>query len=173
MTAVAAPLATALIAMWSLAIAVMDLRHRRIPNALSLGSWLVGVVHLLVWQHSPLGESASSAWLAAGFALLVTLPGYVTRQLGAGDVKFLVGIGLLTSWPLTLICFAAGALLGAATAVVSRNRFNMVVCLPAALRQPGSRLMNWATQDTPKRHVPFGTCLAIGLFIGLGWQARA
>jgi prepilin peptidase CpaA len=173
MAIVSIPLATALIALWSVAIAVSDWRYRRIPNLLSLGSWLIGVVHLLTWQRSPLGEPAPDAWLAAGFALLVTLPGYVTRQLGAGDVKFLAGIGLLTSWPLTLISFAVGALLGAATALVSRNRLVLAMCLPPVLRQPGSRMMNWAVRDTPKRHVPFGTCLAVGLISGLVWQARS
>lgn len=163
-------LATALVAGWALLVALQDLRHRRIPNALSLGSWLVGVAHLVAWQQSPMGAPASSAWAAAAFALLVTLPGYVVRQLGAGDVKFLVGIGLLTSWPLTLICFAIGALLGALVAVVGRNRFNVVMSLPARWREPGSALMNWATEPAPARHVPFGTCLAVGLACGLFWS---
>lgn len=172
MSAVTPILATGLIVVWSLVIAVGDLRHRRIPNVLSLGAWVIGAGHLLIWRHSLLGETASSAWMAAGFALLVTLPGYALRQLGAGDVKFLVGIGLLTSWPLTLICFATGALLGATWALVSRHRIGLVMSFPSAIRRPGSRIMNWATQETSERHVPFGTCLSIGLlaalFSGLG-----
>jgi prepilin peptidase CpaA len=172
MDTVGLSLATTLLALWSVAVAVTDLRYRRIPNVLSLGSWLVGGLHLLFWGGSLLGAPASSALLAAGLALLATLPGYATRQLGAGDVKFLVGIGLLTSWPLTLICFATGALLGAAMVMVSRNKLALIMSLPLAWRQPGSSLMNWACQAAPKRHLPFGTCLAVGLCAALWWRTQ-
>ena len=163
--------AAGVLTVWACAVAWMDLRHRRIPNVLSLGAWVVGVLPLLIVGHSPLGASASSSWLAAGLALLVTLPGYLLRQLGAGDVKFLVALGLLTSWPLTLNSFAIGALLGAAVGLAGRNRLMLLSSLPAAWQTPGSRLARWAASapQTPqkKRHLPFGACLTAGLLLGL------
>lgn len=128
----------------------------------------MGVAHLALLGHSPLGASASSSWLAAGLALLVTLPGYLLRQLGAGDVKFLVALGLLSSWPLTLNSFAIGAILGAAVGLVGQNRAMLVSTLPASWQAPGSRLARWgASPLPPKRHLPFGACLTAGLLAGL------
>ncbi len=162
--------ATAL-AVWSCAVAWMDLRHRRIPNVLSLGGWALGGLHLLMTGHSVLGATASSAWWAAGLALFVTLPGYLMRQLGAGDVKFLVALGLLTSWPLTLNSFAIGALLGAAVGLAGRNRLMLLSALPAAWQTPGSWLARWGACSQPAnnhtRHLPFGACLTAGLLVGL------
>lgn len=152
---------------WACAVAWMDLRHRRIPNVLSLGGWVLGVSHLLIVGHSPLGASASSSWLAAGLALLVTLPGYLLRQLGAGDVKFLVALGLLSSWPLTLNSFAIGALLGAVMGWVGHNRPMLLSALPIAWQAPGSWLARWGASRPAKRHIPFGACLTAGLLLGL------
>lgn len=159
--------ALALLVAWACAVAWMDFRHRRIPNSLSLGAWVFGVLHLVILGKSFLGASPTSSLLAAGFAVLVTLPGYLMRQLGAGDVKFLVALGLLSSWPLTLNCFAIGALLGAATALAGSHRLALLMWLPHALRRPGSRIEQWGLAAPPKRHVPFGTCLTLGLLLAL------
>lgn len=160
--------AAGVLVVWACAVAWMDLRHRRIPNVLSLGGWVVGASHLLIVGHSPLGASASSSWLAAGLALLVTLPGYLLRQLGAGDVKFLVALGLLSSWPLTLNSFAIGAVLGATVGWVGHNRLMLLSSLPSAWQAPGSRLARWGASAPPKkRHLPFGACLTAGLLLSL------
>ena len=143
--------AAGVLVVWACAVAWMDIRHRRIPNALSLGGWVVGAAHLVILGHSPLGAPASSSWLAAGLALLVTLPGYMLRQLGAGDVKFLVALGLLSSWPLTLNSFAIGALLGAAVGLVGQNRTMLVSMLPASWQAPGSRLARWGALPPPPK----------------------
>ena len=161
--------ASALVLFWACAVAWMDLRERRIPNVLSLGGWLVGGAHLVLTGHSPLGATASASCLAAGFALLVTLPGYMARLLGAGDVKFLVALGLLTTWPLTLHTFAIGALLGATMGWVTHNRTLVLALLPPPWRTPGSWLARWGTGEATqaKRHLPFGACLTAGLAAAL------
>lgn len=158
---------TALIVGWAFAVAWTDWRHRRIPNLLSLGAWVVGAAVLMFSGRSFLGAEPSSALLAAAGALLVTLPGYLSRHLGAGDVKFLVAIGLLSSWPLTLICFTVGTLLGAAVGLLSSRRLSLYLALPRPLQRPESWLANWATRKPPARHIPLGTCLSIGLLVAL------
>lgn len=148
-------------------VAWTDWRHRRIPNLLSLGAWGVGAVVLIFSGRSVLGAEPSSALLAAGGALLVTLPGYLTRHLGAGDVKFLVATGLLSSWPLTLICFTVGTVLGAAMGLLSQHRLGLYLALPRSLQRPDSRLARWAARQPPARHIPLGTCLSVGLVTAL------
>lgn len=157
----------ALVVAWALAIAWSDWRERRIPNLLSLGGWLVGVCVMVLSGRSLLGAEPSSALLAAGGALLVTLPGYLTRRLGAGDVKFLVATGLLSSWPLTLVCFTVGTLLGAAVGLLSQRRQQLFLLLPPRLQRPGSRLALWAARTPAARHIPLGTCLSAGLIVAL------
>ena len=159
--------ASALVIAWALAIAWTDWRQRRIPNLLSLGAWGVAIAVLVLTGRSALGAEPSSALLAATGALLVTLPGYLTRRLGAGDVKFLVATGLLSSWPLTLICFTVGTLLGAAVGLLSTRRLSLYLALPRSLQQPDSRLARWAERTPPARHIPLGTCLAAGLIVAL------
>jgi len=159
--------ATVLVIAWALTVAWTDWRQRRIPNLLSLGAWVVGLVVLTFTGRSVLGAEPASALLAAAGALLVTLPGYLSRHLGAGDVKFLVATGLLSSWPLTLICFTVGTLLGAAVGLLSTHRLSLYLALPRSLQRPDSPLARWAARTPPARHIPLGTCLSAGLLTAL------
>lgn len=162
---------TWLVVTWSSVVAWFDWRTRRIPNLLSLGAWLVGLAVLLLTGHSLLGAPASSALLAAAGALLVTLPGYLSKHLGAGDVKFLVATGLLSSWPLTLICFTVGALIGAIAGLLSTRRQLLLWALPQAFQRRGNPIADWASRSTKARHIPMGTCWAVGFFVALLMRA--
>lgn len=138
---------------------------------MSLGAWLVGLGVILTTGHSLLGAPASSALLAAGGALLATLPGYMSKHLGAGDVKFLVATGLLSSWPLTLICFTVGAVLGVVAGLLSTRRQLLLMVLPSACQRPGTKLTAWAARAPSHRHIPMGTCWAAGFIVALLTQA--
>jgi len=162
---------TCLVVAWLMAVAWSDWRARRIPNLLSLGAWLVGLAVILLTGRSLLGAPASSALLAAAGALLVTLPGYISKHLGAGDVKFLVATGLLSSWPLTLICFSIGALVGAIAGLLSTRRQLLLWLLPARCQAPSSAIVRWASRTTASRHIPMGTCWAFGFVVALLVQA--
>lgn len=107
---VAAALVTAALLIWSLAIAVMDWRQRRVPNLLLLALLLpaLAVVALTgaglqgaTWLTSLLG-------LVVGFA--VTLPGYAFSKLGAGDVKLAAVMGFVLGWPVVAWMLLASAL---------------------------------------------------------------
>ena len=85
--------------LWATLVAFSDWRHRRIPNALLLAV-LLPAGALCVWRGvGPLGVPALSGGigLLAGFVL--TLPGYLLRLLGAGDVKLAATLGLLLGLP--------------------------------------------------------------------------
>lgn len=158
---------TLLIALWACSIAYFDARYRRIPNVLSLGAWLLAAVVLLTRHTSMTGEPVSSALFAAGFGLLVTLPAYALKKLGAGDVKFLVGIGLLTSLPVTMACFLVAALCGGLLAVFWLNLPILLNTLPARWRPRSKGFGDWAGMPVQDRRMAYGTLLAFGLISAL------
>lgn len=110
---------------WTLLIAVCDWRHRRIPNALLLVV-LLPAGALCVWRGSgPLGVPALAGAIGFAAAFALTLPGYLLRGLGAGDVKLAATLGLLLGvpaigWALLLAALLLGLM--AVLVVVRRKR---------------------------------------------------
>jgi len=78
---------TGLCAIWALAVAIYDVRQRRVPNALLTLLAIPAVLTLVVNHRGLLGAGIgdSLAGLVVGSAPL--LAGYFIRQVGAGDVK--------------------------------------------------------------------------------------
>ena len=85
------PRTAVLLALLAIA-AVTDFRSFRIPNWLTGGGILFALIYGFV---TPIPESNS--WLAPAAGLLVgfvvTIPMYITRTMGAGDVKLIAMIG--------------------------------------------------------------------------------
>lgn len=78
---------------WLCACALQDAQQRKIANLLTLGGLAVALLHLL-WSGSSLtGASPAAAALGMAAAGLLSLPGYLTRSMGAGDVKMLIALG--------------------------------------------------------------------------------
>lgn len=98
--------------------AAIDIRTRRIPNALTLALATCGLL-VAGAGLGPIGPAAALAGCGIGLALM--LPGYLIGGTGAGDVKLLAAAGTLlgpgaTVWAFgfTLIAGGAFALLVAA-----------------------------------------------------------
>jgi prepilin peptidase CpaA len=72
--------------------AFIDLRCRRVPNALTAGTALLGVACAALHAIG-LSVGASLAGLAVG--LLLMMPGHVIGATGAGDVKLFAAMGTL------------------------------------------------------------------------------
>lgn len=150
-----------------MAIAYFDVRYYRIPNALSLGAWGLGLSVLLIKHSSLIGAPISSALMAAGFAALVTLPAYLLKKLGAGDVKMLVAIGLLTSFEVTATCFVTAAALGVGMVVLWASAPLWSNLLPMQLINGSSAFGKWLSTPIRKRKMPYGALFSIGLLTGL------
>jgi prepilin peptidase CpaA len=133
---------------WALAVASSDWRQRRIPNALLAPAAALALLVLLIQGASPLGASGMAVAKGAGLALLLTLPGYLFRALGAGDVKLLFVIALLGGVWITFGSFAIGALLTAAGGLLDLKVRSLLGLDPKQ-----------------GRHLPFGSALAVGLLI--------
>lgn len=165
------------VSLWLLALCHEDLRHRRLPNALTLG----GAAVALVWR---LGAGSWPAFLSGLWggllsALLLFLP-FLLHSAGGGDVKML---------------FAAGAVVGRG-GVVGLLLYVSLAGLALALlfllfgRVDRSRLVHYARcvfdwrydraaglaalppKSSEKVRVPFGIAIAAGtwlqFFIPLG-----
>ncbi|MBS1188260.1 MAG: Peptidase prepilin type [Rhodocyclaceae bacterium] len=136
--------------LWAFAVGYWDIRYRRVPNVLTGGAALAALASLAVTGVSPLGVDGLSMLAGAALALVVTVPGFLVRQLGAGDVKLLVAIALLGGAAATVVSFAIGALtsLAALGAWVSLGpRFGLT---PASGK--------W---------LPFGAALALGFVVAV------
>jgi len=109
-------LTTVVIALFSLCVALyFDLRYQRIPNLLCLCTFILGItVNSVFHGWDGLFESLSGSALA----ILILIPVYYFRMLGAGDVKLMIGIGALVG-PLVLTwSILYGVIFGAVTSIL-------------------------------------------------------
>ena len=99
----------------SLVAITVDIRHRQIPNALSVTLWLIGILSA--------GSSRGWAGLADGMlgatlAFAVFLIPYLLGGMGGGDVKLMAGFGALTGAQGVLPALLLVAIAGAVTSVL-------------------------------------------------------
>jgi prepilin peptidase CpaA len=149
---------------WAVCAAWFDWRHRRLPNALTLGGLLAAFFCLIWVGTSWSGADATSAWLALGLGAALTVPGYLLGKLGAGDVKLLMAMGLLSDWRTLLTTFLIGSLVGVLLGVwpLARRWLQEMVSVAVG----SSRWM--PTQSAPTgRHIPYGSALALGFVCAL------
>lgn len=160
-----------LLGVWLVCCAISDLRWRKLPNALTLGAYLPALAVIVFFHHSLLGSPVSSALTGWGLALLLTLPAYAVRWLGAGDVKMLSAMGLMTGWQFTLLSFAIAGLMAGAVTVTW-------LFLQRNLPYLNLKLARWDSQlpaipVLAGKALPFGTLLAVGGLTALGLQLSA
>jgi len=95
--------------------AATDIRHRRIPNALTLMLAATGLMQSLTHCRT-VSFGQALAGLAAGAALTLAL--YLLGALGGGDVKLFGGMGAWLGPALVLQVFAMTALAGAVLVLI-------------------------------------------------------
>jgi leader peptidase (prepilin peptidase)/N-methyltransferase len=78
--------------LWAAALTVSDVRHRRLPNTLTL-SGAIAILAVAAWCGRGMPALAGALGLA-GLYLVVHL--VIPAGLGAGDVKLALGLGGLT-----------------------------------------------------------------------------
>ena len=113
------------VAAGSMAAAVVDLRTRRVPNALTLAIASAGLA-LAASGAGRVGLAAAGGGCLVG--LLVMLPGHLLGKTGGGDVKLLGAFGTLLGPAGILAAFLFTAIAGGVLAlivVVHRRRIGM------------------------------------------------
>ena len=117
-----APPAHALLAVVVCTAAVIDWRTMRLPNWLTAGAMALGLFVNVFWPAP--GMSAWWALAGLGAGLACTLPFYVLRVMGAGDVKLVAAVGAFLGVPSVfgaVVCtFIAGGIAAVAFAIWRR-----------------------------------------------------
>jgi leader peptidase (prepilin peptidase)/N-methyltransferase len=143
--------------LFGVAISAVDLRHHRLPDALTVpGGLVTALIVLITGVGWPGSGSVSRALLAAlVFAALLALPALVSpTAMGWGDVKLAPTLGLATgflSWQSLLLGVCLGFVLAAVVALI------------------GIVLRKW----TVKSSIAFGPFLVAGAWLACLLQVAA
>ncbi|MBI2689334.1 MAG: prepilin peptidase [Acidobacteria bacterium] len=110
-----APFVAVVLAGFAGVAACTDMHDRRIPNWLTAAGVVCGFA-LNAFLYG--GAGLKHAGLGLGLALLIYLPLFILRGMGAGDVKLMASIGALAGPANWLRIFVFTAILGGLIAVV-------------------------------------------------------
>lgn len=140
-----------------------DLRHRRIPNALTAAGILVGLGLGLAQ-----GQLAGS-FLGLGAALAIGFPLFALGALGGGDAKLLGAVGALLGPTSLVSALLYAGLAGGAMALLQAIRRGTIVPLLMRTLDLGLWAITWGRRgmrlslDAPGAvSVPYGAAIAVG-----------
>ena len=154
-------------------IAWGDLRTRRIPNYLTLGTAVAGLAYNFMSQGLP-GLADGFAGMLLGFVFLI-LP-YLWGGMGAGDVKALAALGAWLGPRLIVLLFCYMGIAGGVIAVgylVWQGSLwektkqgwtfllNLILCRPDGPPRPPS------PADLTEG-IPYGVAIAVGMLVLVG-----
>ncbi|CAB3771296.1 prepilin peptidase [Paraburkholderia solisilvae] len=154
-----------LFVVWTMAVAVCDLRSRRIRNSLVLAG-LAAALLCAFTARAPFGIAPMQAALGALAGLAALLPFFALRLMGAADVKVFAVLGAWCGLRLLPeLWLIASVLAGAHAAFVliaTRTR-----ALALVRRGPPTFELHGY------RATPYATCLSVGAWIAFGGQMLA
>ena len=158
----------------ALTAGAFDLRYRRIPNWLNLAALILGV-----GLNAGLGgwHGFTTSLAGAGLALLVYLPLYLLRGMGAGDVKLMFAVGAIAGPAQWLDIFFGtaliGALIGIGLAVVKGKlghtllNSQYLVTELAHFRLPHGTAPELDVRNPEALRLPHGVAIALGSVVTL------
>jgi prepilin peptidase CpaA len=132
------------------AATVLDFREHRVPNGLTVGGALVG---LLAQSTLPAGGGLVFGVLGLVVCLLSFLPFYVGGGMAAGDVKLMAAVGTFVGpWTGLLAC-AVSLVIGALIAGMSMRLGTELRVFGRAFLVPGG---------TARGRIPYAVAIALG-----------
>ena len=150
--------------------AAIDLRTRRVPNALTFGVAGIGAA-LAAIGRLPLSLPAAGLGLAIGF--LIMLPGHFMGAMGAGDVKLFAAMGTLLGPKGIAIAFVYTTLAGGAIAVTvaaSRRCLGDTLERTGALMRSGGANAREIEDASTNNRFAYAPAIALGtLAVALGF----
>jgi prepilin peptidase CpaA len=154
---------------------ITDLRTRRIPNVLTLSA-----AGLALLFHLVTGGVSAAGWSVAGWTLGVVLflPIFALRGMGAGDVKLLAAVGAWLGPTQVAIAALAASITGGVIAVVValgygylRQAFSNLYLLLLHWRVVGVKPLEQVTlHGTKGPRLAYAIPIAIGTVVTI-WRA--
>ena len=149
------------------AAAIVDLRTRRIPNALTI-PMVVGAVLLHgSLEGAPGGMRALWGAVIAGGLLL---PGWLMGWMGAGDVKAMAAVGAWLAYPAALVAVLAALIAGGVLSLIVAARHGMTGRVLAGAARLGVWAANprhAAAPPTSGIRFPFAAAILVGGLVSL------
>lgn len=143
---------------WSLLIIFYDISSRTIPNYLSIGSILMAILVLSVTGQTVTHEPVSAAFIGLIIAILITIPAYAFKLMGAGDVKLLCGISLLCGVNVMITSFVIASLSLFVILIILSRIYLLNFILPLNIK-------TLALRAPKEKYIPFGAAIAVGLVL--------
>jgi prepilin peptidase CpaA len=148
---------------------VADLRTRRIPNALVLVTFALGmaqsIVHFGVWQ----GGGRAAAGMLTGLA--IWLPFWLLRMMGGGDVKlFAAGaawLGVSGAVEGALLAGLCGGVLSLAYMLYQHGLSYTIVRVSHGMQQPST--LREASSAKWSQRMPYALAMSAGLALA-AWR---
>ena len=147
--------------------AVIDIRHRRIPNVVCVATAIAGLTLATVGIS---GITVTSALAGLAYGFLMMLPGHVFRATGAGDVKLFAAAGTLLGSGRIVRAFLFVAIAGGVLAVViaiRRGRLRRTMGLAARLLGRPQQLRTEIESPAEHNRFSYGPAIAIGCVIAM------
>lgn len=151
---------------WAVICAAYDIRQRRIPNYLTLSAYGMAIAAFVFEGQGWLGGTVLSCLEGWGIGLLLTMPAYLMKLLGAGDVKMLSAIGLLVGLESLLLTYVIASVIMAGLAVF----YGLFEYLKRNSNGGSSAEL---CENQKRRMLPFGFGFSVGLLSVLLLKAKA
>lgn len=142
--------------------AAIDIRHRRIPNAVSFAMAAAGVTLAATGVTS---ITLASSTIGLVMALLMMLPGHIFGAMGAGDVKLFAAAGALLGAGRVLPAFLFMAIAGGFLAVgIAWRRGRLERTMRHTARLCSRKAAARAAIEAPgaDNRFPYGPAIAVG-----------
>lgn len=150
---------------------VTDLRRNILPNQVTFGALIVGV--LLSYVFLPSSEIYSSL-KGAGVGLAIFLPFYLTGGMGAGDVKLMAAIGSFIGPVSSFNAACFSLVVGGCVAfyMVLRSGELVSICRRCMVMIAARTFVPAEANSVVRRRFPFSFSIAFGTLIQLGLTGK-
>ncbi|MES2024387.1 MAG: prepilin peptidase [Pseudomonadota bacterium] len=162
------------------AIVGYDILFRRVPNGVLLLALLAHAGYFFVTGHGITGVDVSQSLIGGVVGLLIFLPLYIWRVMGAGDVKFLIVLGALLGLKGLIGAWLLGSLLAGVHAIVFYFSETLVAVMPLGLHRLMQQMANSEVYQRVlnarqgRQGIPYAAYLAIAVIFSLitTWEGQ-
>ncbi|ABR91807.1 peptidase A24A family [Janthinobacterium sp. Marseille] len=163
-----------------IAIIAYDVLFRRVPNSLLLLALLVHTGYMIATGSGYAGLGVTQSLLAVVIALIVFVPLYALRVMGAGDVKFLAIVGALLGLKALFVACFIGSLVAGLHALMFYSAQMWLAMMPSGLhrlmQQVGGSSMYQRVLNARqgRKGIPYAAYLAIGVifYLLMMWRGQ-